>query len=146
VGPVDPVAPVAPVAPVEPFGPVGRLEACYELASRLRLKGRYRTAHALLGGVVDAPEPDDLLFTKSWVYEWGLLFEFSITAYWVGDYTASIEACDTLLGLPDLPEPIRRQTVLNREFAVGQAVAAVPGPSGGRHGREQTTVTRVNEA
>ncbi|MDX3497793.1 glycosyltransferase [Streptomyces turgidiscabies] len=124
----------------------GRLEACYELASRLRLKGRYRTAHALLGGAVGLPEPDDLLFTKSWVYRWGLLFEYSITAYWVGDYAASIEACDTLLGLPDLPEPIRRQTVLNREFAVGQAVAAVPGPAGGRHGREQTTVTRVNEA
>ncbi|MDQ0930912.1 hypothetical protein [Streptomyces turgidiscabies] len=96
-----------------------RLEACYELASRLRVQGRYRTAHALLGDVVDAPEPDDLLFTKSWVYQWGLLFEFSITAYGVGDYAASIEACDTLLGMPDLPEPIRRQTVLNREFAIG---------------------------
>ncbi|MDW4906063.1 hypothetical protein RB628_12125 [Streptomyces sp. ADMS] len=24
--------------------------------------------------------------------------------------------------------------------------AVLPGPSGGRHGREQTTVTRVNEA
>lgn len=124
----------------------GRLEACYELASRLRLKGRYRTAHALLGDAVGLPEPGDLLFTKAWVYRWGLLFEYSITAYWVGDHAASVEACDTLLGLPDLPEPIRRQTVLNREFAVGQVVAAVPGPAGGRHGREQTTVTRVNEA
>ncbi|MDX3453091.1 hypothetical protein PV396_14205 [Streptomyces sp. ME02-8801-2C] len=64
----------------------------------------------------------------------------------MGDCTASIEACDTLRGMPDLPEAIRRQTVLNREFAVAQAVATVPGPSGGRHGREQTTVTRVNEA
>jgi len=123
-----------------------RLEACCELASRLRVQGRYRTARALLGDVVGAPEPDDLLFTKSWVYQWGLLFEFSITAYWVGDYAASIEACDTLLGMPDLPAPIRRQTVLNREFAIGQAGATVPGPSGAGHGREQTTVTRVNEA
>ncbi|GAA3883503.1 hypothetical protein GCM10023084_40500 [Streptomyces lacrimifluminis] len=122
-----------------------RLEACYELASRLRVKGRYRTAHALLGGVVGTPEPDDLLFTRSWVYRWGLLFEYSITAYWVGDYAASIEACDRLLAMPDLPEPIRRQTVLNREFAVGQTAPAVPGPSGGRHGREQTTVASANE-
>ncbi|WP_405768092.1 glycosyltransferase [Streptomyces sp. NBC_01538] len=45
-----------------------------------------------------------------------------------------------------MPEPIRWQTVLNREFAIGQAGATVPGPSGAGHGREQTTVTRVNEA
>ncbi|WP_241826969.1 hypothetical protein [Streptomyces graminilatus] len=80
------------------------------------------------------------------MYCWGLLFEYSITVYWVGDYAASVEACDTLLAMPDLPEPIRRQTVLNREFAVGQTVAAVPGPADGRHGRERTTATGVNQA
>ena len=94
-----------------------RLEACYELASRLRLAGRYRTAYALLRDVVGRPEPGDLLFTKSWVYRWGLLFEFSITAYWVGEFAASTEACDQLLALPDLPAAIRRQTITNREFS-----------------------------
>ncbi|MFI1352954.1 hypothetical protein ACH4TV_05125 [Streptomyces sp. NPDC020898] len=64
----------------------------------------------------------------------------------MGDYAASIEACDTLLAMPDLPEPIRRQTVLDREFAVGRLVVAVPGPSAGRRGRERSTVTSVNEA
>jgi hypothetical protein len=105
-----------------------RLEACYELVSRLRVAGRYRTAHALLGDVVGSPEPDDLLFTKPWVYRWGLLFEFSITAYWVGEFAASVEACDRLLALPDLPASIRRQTMTNREFAAPH-VTAVPRPS-----------------
>ncbi|MFF4830468.1 glycosyltransferase [Streptomyces sp. NPDC001315] len=105
-----------------------RLEACYELASRLRIQGRYRTAHALLREVVGRPEPDDLLFTKSWVYRWGLLFEFSITAYWVGEYAASVQACDRLLAMPDLPDAIRRQTEINREFSAGRAVA-VPAPT-----------------
>ncbi|WP_405947977.1 glycosyltransferase [Streptomyces prunicolor] len=105
-----------------------RLEACYELASRLRLAGRHRTAYALLRDVVGRPEPGDLLFTKSWVYRWGLLFEFSITAYWVGEFAASIEACDQLLALPDLPAAIRRQTMANREFSAPH-VAAVPRPS-----------------
>ncbi|MFI6543754.1 glycosyltransferase [Streptomyces prunicolor] len=105
-----------------------RLEACYELASRLRVAGRHRTAYALLRDVVGRPEPGDLLFTKSWVYRWGLLFEFSITAYWVGEFAASIEACDQLLALPDLPANIRRQTMANREFSAPH-VAAVPRPS-----------------
>lgn len=105
-----------------------RLEACYELASRLRVQGRHHTAHALLGAALDRPEPDDLLFTRSWVYRWGLLFEYSITAYWVGDHTGSVQACDRLLALPDLPEAVRRQTGINREFSV-QRLATVPSPA-----------------
>jgi tetratricopeptide (TPR) repeat protein len=105
-----------------------RLEACYELASRLRLKGRYRTAYALLGDVVGRPEPDDLLFTKSWVYRWGLLFEFSITAHWVGDHAAAVQACDLLLAMPDLPDPIRQQATMNRQFSAPHT-ATVPQPS-----------------
>lgn len=96
-----------------------RLEAVYELASRLRVADRHHTAHALLAGVLDRPAPaDDLLFLQPWVYRWGLLFEYSVTAYWVGDHAASLAACDRLLALPDLPAAYREQTVANREFAV----------------------------
>lgn len=95
-----------------------RLEACYELSSRLRRLGRYRTAHAFVRAALDreAP-PDDLLFVQPWVYRWGLLFEFSITAYWVGDYAGSLRACDRLLAMPDLPDAYREQTRANRNFA-----------------------------
>ncbi|WP_315895388.1 hypothetical protein [Streptomyces sp. P9(2023)] len=68
--------------------------------------------------------PDDLLFIQPWVYRWGLLFEYSITAYWVGGHAASLAACDRLLALPDLPEPYREQTRTNREFAVRKLVPA----------------------
>ncbi|MGW5665633.1 glycosyltransferase [Streptomyces sp. NPDC003758] len=103
-----------------------RLEACYELASRLRVQGRHHTAYAILGAVVGRPEPDDL-FTKSWVYRWGLLFEFSITAFHVGDHAGSLRACDLLLAMPDLPDAVRRQAEANREFAALGA-AGVPKP------------------
>ncbi|MFH8799554.1 glycosyltransferase [Streptomyces sp. NPDC017936] len=103
-----------------------RLEACYELASRLRLRGRYRTAYALLGAVVGGGEPDDVLFTSPWVYRWGLLFEFSIAAHWVGDHVGSVRACDMLLAMPDLPDPIRRQTEANRAFSAPHVAALSP--------------------
>ncbi|MGW0764267.1 glycosyltransferase [Streptomyces sp. NPDC002676] len=115
-----------------------RLEACYELASRLRVMGRYRTAHAILADVVGRPEPDDLLFTRSWVYRWGLLFEFSIAAYWVGDHTAAVRACDRLLALPDLPDAIRQQVRANRQFStpyVSTTSTTVPAPSSPAPGR-----------
>lgn len=95
-----------------------RMEACYELSSRLRGMGRYRTAHTFARAGRDVPVPDDWLFTHPWVYRWGMLFEYSITAYWAGEPGESLAACDRLLALPDLPEPYRRQTVANREFAL----------------------------
>ncbi|MFF2406692.1 glycosyltransferase [Streptomyces sp. NPDC058092] len=94
-----------------------RLEACYEISSRLRCLGRYRAAHAFVSTALDREAPDDLLFVQPWVYRWGLLFEFSITAYWVGDYEGSIRACDRLLAMPDLPDAYREQTHANRAFA-----------------------------
>ncbi|MEW2412272.1 glycosyltransferase [Streptomyces sp. NPDC046866] len=104
----------------------GRLEACYELASRLRLLGRHHAAHAITSAVLDQPAPDDLLFMHPWVYRWGLLFEHSITAYWVGDMEASLHACDRLLALPDLPEPYRRQTETNRGYALARGGSSIP--------------------
>ncbi|MGW1492768.1 tetratricopeptide repeat-containing glycosyltransferase [Streptomyces sp. NPDC002402] len=94
-----------------------RLEACYELSSRLRQQGRHHTAHAIARGGLGKKQPDDILFIHPWVYRWGLLFEYSITAYWVGDMAASLQACNRLLAMPDLPEPYREQTLTNRGFA-----------------------------
>lgn len=101
-----------------------RLEACYELASRLRLMGRHHAAHAFAAAGHGRSRPDDILFVQPWVYRWGLLFEFSITAYWTGDYRSSVHACDKLLGMDDLPPTYRRQTVLNRGYAAGRTRTA----------------------
>ncbi|MDH2392653.1 glycosyltransferase [Streptomyces sp. HNM0663] len=103
-----------------------RLEACYELCSRLRAMGRYRTAHAFACAGLNRPVPDDLLFVSPWVYRWGLLMEFSISAYWVGDWRGSHQACNRLLAMPELPEAHRRQTLVNREYAA-QRLSAVLG-------------------
>lgn len=102
-----------------------RLEACYELACRLRLLGRPHSAHAITGAVLNRPVPDDLLFVQPWVYRWGLLFEHSVTAYWTGDMATAIRACDRLLAMPELPESQRRQTRANRAFAAAALRPAI---------------------
>ncbi|MEY9933754.1 glycosyltransferase involved in cell wall biosynthesis [Catenulispora sp. GP43] len=95
-----------------------RLEALYELTSRLRLRGQYQAAYAFANAGVGEPQPDDVLFVRPWVYRWGLLFELSISAYWVDDFVASVRACDMLLAMPDLPDLHRRQTASNRELSL----------------------------
>ncbi|MGW8955700.1 glycosyltransferase [Streptomyces sp. NPDC055709] len=108
-----------------------RLEACYELSSRLRIMRRYQAAHAINSAVLGRTAPDDILFTQPWIYRWGLLFEFSITAYWVGDFAASLKACERLLAMPDLPKTYRDQAFTNREFARSY-LASTPTPRNAR--------------
>lgn len=103
-----------------------RLEALYELASRLRRRGEYRSAHAFAVSGIGKAKPDDLLFLRPWVYRWGLLFEYSVSAYWVGEREASLRACDELLAMPDLPEAYRRQTESNRGFAAVRSDSVQP--------------------
>ncbi|MGW7361895.1 glycosyltransferase [Streptomyces sp. NPDC054841] len=114
-----------------------RLEACYELASRLRVMRRYRAAYAFVCAGLNRPAPNDLLFVSPWVYRWGMLFEFSIIAYWVGDWPGSYQACDRLLAMPDLPEARREQTLANREYAAKRLSAVLSPPSAASGGRKR---------
>lgn len=103
-----------------------RLEALYQLATRLRARGDYQTADIFARRGVGRPKPNDLLFVSPWVYRWGLLFEYSITAYWVGNPGGALMACDELLAMPDLPQIYRDQTIENRKFSEA-ALAAEQG-------------------
>jgi glycosyltransferase involved in cell wall biosynthesis len=95
-----------------------RLEPVYELASRLRVRGAYQTAYVFAGRGLGRPPPDDILFVWPWVYRWGLLFEYSIAAYWVGEHREALAACRRLLSLSDLPEEYRKATVTNLDFCL----------------------------
>jgi tetratricopeptide (TPR) repeat protein len=96
----------------------GRAEALYHLVSGLRQRDIHHTAYALARTGIRMRQPDDLLFVEPWVYRWGMLFEFSICAYWAGRERAALTACDRLLKMDDLPALYREQTEANREFCV----------------------------
>ncbi len=112
-----------------------RLEAVHDLAVGLRERGLYRAAHQFTQlGASRRPllAPEDILFVAPWIYEWGMLFEYSITAYWCGEYNASILACKRLLEIDSLPESHRLQTRTNLQHAfrerARQAAAQPPAP------------------
>jgi glycosyltransferase involved in cell wall biosynthesis len=103
-----------------------RLEPLYEIVSRLRLREEYRAAHALVQAGLGKGPPADILFVYPWVYRWGLLFEYSITAYWVGELREAFDACERLLALDDLPGVYRKQTRENKNHTL-RAMAAAEG-------------------
>jgi tetratricopeptide (TPR) repeat protein len=102
-----------------------RLEPLHELVVGLRTRKLWQTAHLFVLRGLNVPQPDDLLFVQPWIYRWGLAFELTITAYWVGDPYTSLATCDRLLSLDDLPAVYREQTLANRAFA--QRAMARPG-------------------
>src|SRR6202034_3718520 len=62
--------------------------------------------------------PNDILFVEKWIYEYGMLFEFSVCAYWAGHYEESLKACDALLANPNLPATYREYALRNRGYAL----------------------------
>ena len=100
-----------------------RAEALYHLVRGLRERDLHQGAYSLARHALHIPQPDDILFVEPWIYRWGLLFEFSIAAYWVGLPAEALDACDRLLADSAVPEVHRQQTVRNREFCV-KAISA----------------------
>jgi tetratricopeptide (TPR) repeat protein len=111
-----------------------RAEPLYELAWMLRARGQHHSAHMVAQRGIGIPVPDDTLFVHRWVYEWGLLFEYSIAAYWTGRHRIALAVCDRLLRISSLPEPYREQTKANRAYCVsalgGDASARVNATGG----------------
>ena len=63
---------------------------------------------------------NDALFVEDWVYEYGLLDELAINAYWTERYTECVDACDRLLSEGKLPTEQRDRVLKNRNFAVSK--------------------------
>ena len=95
-----------------------RLEPIYYLASFYNERGEYQKAYTLLKTkVTPLPlEGKDSLFNEDWIEEHGLLFQLSIAAYYTGNYKESLDLCDQLLRIKNLPEDSRKLTEENRVF------------------------------
>jgi len=62
--------------------------------------------------------PLDGLFVEKWVYDYGLLDQFSIAAYWAGHYRESFDACLKLLNEGKIPPSERERVRNNAGFAI----------------------------
>ena len=62
--------------------------------------------------------PKDTPGAESWIYEYGLLDELAVNAYWTGKYRECVDACDRLLREGKLPAEKRERVLKNRQFAI----------------------------
>jgi glycosyltransferase involved in cell wall biosynthesis len=74
-----------------------RVEPLFDLARYFRMKKQYGKAYVFARTGVEIERPDDELFVDQNVYDWGMLDELGVSAYWVGDYASAKEACETVI-------------------------------------------------
>lgn len=96
-----------------------RAESLYGLGKLCNESGEFYQAYVYLNHALFILRSDDVLFVAKDVYDYKVTFELSISAYWVGKYTQSIELCDKLLAMRvALPQNIYQQTMANRNFSL----------------------------
>lgn len=74
-----------------------RNEARYAAGRLCRIKKLYEQGYEVTRAGLDVPCPPGSLFGEPWIYETGLLDEFSVNAYWVGRYDECLGACLKLI-------------------------------------------------
>ncbi len=94
-----------------------RAEALWQLASYCRERQRYAEGYLFAKVGKDIPRPEDILFVRREVYEWRLLDEFSICAYWIGQYGESAEASRLILSAGLYPLSDQERLKKNLAFA-----------------------------
>ncbi len=97
-----------------------RIEPTYYLAAIYNEQRNYNKAYACLKAreLIAQPDQKDSLFNHDWIEEYGLAFQLSICSYYLGHYQESLDACDKLRTIADLPKSWAEQNEVNRAFAV----------------------------
>ena len=94
-----------------------RAEALQDAARFCRYRELYGLAYDFARRGLAIAYPTDGLFVLNWVYDYGLLDEFAVSAYWCGHYRESLAACERLLSEGRLPAKERARIEANAKFA-----------------------------
>ena len=94
-----------------------RAEAIHHAARYCRTHGRNQLAYAWAKQGMKKNLNENFLFAQMWIYDYGMLDEFSIAAYWAGEYQESFEAAEKLLKNPKLPPNQIPRVMQNLSYA-----------------------------
>ena len=94
-----------------------RAEALHGAARFCRLKERYQQGFDLAKRGLLVKRPDNAFIPEDWIYEYGLLDEYAINAYWTGRYDECLKSCRKILSTATLSDADRKRIHANADFA-----------------------------
>ena len=112
-----------------------RAEPLHGAARYCRIAGKFHQGYLFAKQALQIPQPAGGLFIETWVYDYGLLDEIAVNAYWTGRYRECLDACQCMLSGGKMPEDMRERVEKNAEFAEAKLpaqteVAQIPVNSG----------------
>lgn len=84
-----------------------RVEPLYFLANHQRMINNFSAGYQTVLKGLMIRDSTDILFVDKWIYDYGLLFELSLCAYYTERYTESLLASYLILANPATPDYIR---------------------------------------
>lgn len=97
-----------------------RAEALHCASQLCRVLGRHQQGYDIAGRGLKLLPPADGLFVEAWIYQYGLLDEYAVNAYWCGQHHDSLSASLQLLAHPASPAGERERFAANARFALAQ--------------------------
>jgi hypothetical protein len=97
---------------------ITRIEALHGASRLCRIRGRYEQGYEFAKRGLGKSYPPDALFGQPWIYEFGLLDEFAVNAYWVGKYSECLEACLKILATEKMSGADFQRVVANAQHAL----------------------------
>jgi hypothetical protein len=94
-----------------------RAEALHAAARICRIQGWYRHGYLLAAAGVELEQPVSGLFVDQAVYDWQMLDEFQVLAYWSGHYEESLDAALQILNEMKYPKAQRDRLIKNADFS-----------------------------
>jgi len=95
----------------------GRAEALHGAARYCRNIRDFDKGYALAKDGLAIAKPAGGLFIETWIYDYGLLDEFAVNAYWIGLVDDCLHACERLLIEKKMPQDMVPRVEANAQFA-----------------------------
>lgn len=102
-----------------------RAEALHAASRYCRDKGKNAEGMEFARRGINLIQPNGL-FVQSWIYDYGILDEFAINAYWAGAFSELLDASLKLLASDKLPSSMIKRVAANAKFATEKLPAAKP--------------------
>lgn len=122
-----------------------RAEALHAASRLCRDNGRFAEGFDYARRGLAIPFPPDGLFVQAWVYDYGLLDELAVNAYWAEKYAECVVACDRLLKDGKLPADQRDRVQANRSFALSKLGESQAEPSAAQGFEASLNAARMKE-
>jgi glycosyltransferase involved in cell wall biosynthesis len=112
-----------------------RAEPLHGAMRYCRLNGKHHQSYLIGEHAVSLAQPAEALFVEPWIYNYGVLDEFSIAAYWSGHYKESLNAAQTLLEGNKIPDHERPRIRDNARYSAEKLEELGPTSEPGRSRR-----------